>query len=82
MILSDVGFIAADTTRTRVYLRALVKNHIIPSSALIIKSPDQRLLPGEAGFRGDSVAHERTGERAAQEDTVPFFNDLEKVGSI
>lgn len=50
MILDDVGFIAADTSRTRVYLQALFENRLMPKRVLILRNVSEKSTPGQTGF--------------------------------
>lgn len=43
----DVGMVAADTTRTRAYLHALIRHQLLPSYVLVLEDPDSLLLPGQ-----------------------------------
>ena len=43
----DIGMVAADTTRTRAYLHALIRHRLLPSYVLVLENPDSLLLPGQ-----------------------------------
>jgi methionyl-tRNA formyltransferase len=47
MILTDVGMIAADTSRTRAYLQSLIKYKLFPNYVLILEHNSEGLLPGQ-----------------------------------
>jgi methionyl-tRNA formyltransferase len=47
MNMNDIAMIAADTSRSRVYLQALIRNDIIPSYVLILGNKTNTALPGE-----------------------------------
>ena len=47
MRLTDIGMIAADTSRTLIYLRELIENDLIPAYILVLLSPGKVLLPGQ-----------------------------------
>ncbi len=48
MFLDGVGMIAADTSRSRAYLQALIRHRILPSHVLILENSSSTLLPGQA----------------------------------
>jgi len=41
MHLNDVGMVAANTTRSRVYLQALVQSELVPSFVLVMEEGGQ-----------------------------------------
>lgn len=45
--LNDVGMIAADTTRTKAYIQALIRNKIFPKYVLLFINEEDALLPGQ-----------------------------------
>lgn len=47
MRLDEIGMIAADTTRSRAYLQALVRNKLLPSYVLVLGNFSDRPLPGQ-----------------------------------
>ena len=46
MHFDDIGMIAANTTRSRVYLQALVQNELLPAFVLIMEE-GSKFLPGQ-----------------------------------
>ena len=46
MILKDIGIIAADTTRSCVYIQALIKANLIPNICIFLKN-SKKNLPGQ-----------------------------------
>jgi methionyl-tRNA formyltransferase len=48
LTLDDVGMIAADTSRTRAYLEAMIRDGLVPRHALVLQAPADRALPGQA----------------------------------
>ena len=46
MILKDICLLASDTSRTRAYLTALLKNELIPSLILLLPQNKKKSLPG------------------------------------
>lgn len=50
MNIINVGMVAADTSRTRLYLIELIKNNLLPSSVLILLSEEDSLLPGQKKY--------------------------------
>mgnify|MGYP001291125536 CR=1 FL=1 len=47
MILNDIGMIAADTSRSRVYIQSLVRNNLLPNFVLVLSNKANSLLPGQ-----------------------------------
>jgi methionyl-tRNA formyltransferase len=47
LYLNNVGMVAADTTRTKYYIEALVKNKLLPNYVLFLLNDDNKLLPGQ-----------------------------------
>jgi methionyl-tRNA formyltransferase len=47
LILNDVGMIAADTTRTKAYIQALIRNQMFPKYVLLFVNEEDILLPGQ-----------------------------------
>ena len=48
MQLKDIGMIAADTSRTYTYLKALIENDILPNHVIVLVNDDSKLKPGQA----------------------------------
>ena len=46
MILKEICLLASDTSRTRAYLTALLKNNLIPSLVLLLPQNKSKTLPG------------------------------------
>lgn len=44
----DVGMVAADTTRTRAYLGAMIRYGLLPAYVLVLKNPEAAVMPGQA----------------------------------
>lgn len=47
MRLSDIGMIAGDTSRSRAYLQALMRNELLPNYVLVLENASDKLLPGQ-----------------------------------
>lgn len=47
MYLNKVAMVAADTTRTKYYLRELIRNKFFPTYVLLLLNYDEKLLPGQ-----------------------------------
>lgn len=47
--LSDIAMIAADTSRTRAYLQALIRNGLLPNYVVLLEHASDNLLPGQLG---------------------------------
>jgi len=54
--LSDVAMVAADTSRTRVYLAALIKNDVLPSFVIVLENREGSLLPGQTLTNGNTIS--------------------------
>ncbi len=48
MRLNNIGMVAADTSRSKAYLQALIKNNLFPNYVLLLESTSQSLLPGQS----------------------------------
>jgi len=53
--------IAADTSRTRAYLQALVKNELLPGFVLLLEQDSGGLLPGQVGLLESDPADRVSG---------------------
>ena len=49
MYLVDVAMVAADTSRSRVYLQALIRNQLLPNFVLVLGNRADQSLPGQLG---------------------------------
>jgi methionyl-tRNA formyltransferase len=47
MHLVDVAMVAADTSRSRVYLQALIRNQLLPNFVLVLGNTADQTLPGQ-----------------------------------
>jgi len=47
-VLTDVGFVAANTSRTRAYLAALERHDLLPSWTLLLDDESSLAMPGQA----------------------------------
>ena len=47
MRMIDVAMVAADTSRARVYIQALVRNNLLPSFVLVLGNKASTILPGQ-----------------------------------
>ena len=47
MFLNDIGMIAAETSRSSIYLQALARNHLLPGFVLVLANPTNKALPGQ-----------------------------------
>lgn len=47
MTLNNIAMVAADTTRTKLYLTELIKNNLLPNYILLILTSDGEMLPGQ-----------------------------------
>ena len=67
MQLKDIGMIAADTSRTYIYLKALIENDILPNHVIVLVNDESRLKPGQA----NSSSKEKLIE-TLKESRIPF----------
>ena len=44
----DIGMVAADTTRTRSYVCAMIRHGLLPTHVLLLENTEAGLLPGQA----------------------------------
>ena len=47
MIMNDIAMIAADTSRSRVYVQSLVRNNLLPRFVLVLGNKPNSALPGQ-----------------------------------
>jgi|JYMV01.1.fsa_nt_gi methionyl-tRNA formyltransferase len=47
MFLNDVSMVAADTTRTKAYIHALIRHRLLPKYVLLLNNETDKLLPGQ-----------------------------------
>jgi methionyl-tRNA formyltransferase len=45
--LNNIAMVAADTTRTKYYIKELIKNKLLPNYVLLLLNRDHELLPGQ-----------------------------------
>jgi methionyl-tRNA formyltransferase len=45
--MTDIGMVAGDTSRTRAYLQALVRNEMLPNYVLVLEHATEKPLPGQ-----------------------------------
>ncbi|WP_076590898.1 hypothetical protein [Herminiimonas arsenitoxidans] len=47
MILIEIGMIASDTSRSRAYLQALIRNNLLPNFVILLRQDASGTLPGQ-----------------------------------
>ena len=47
MVLNEIAMIAADTSRSRVYIQSLVRNNLLPRFVLVLANKANTVLPGQ-----------------------------------
>jgi methionyl-tRNA formyltransferase len=47
MILKKISMIAADTTRSRIYLQSMIRNNLYPNFVIVLKNKKNKILPGQ-----------------------------------
>ena len=62
MILTDVAMIAAETSRSSVYLQALLRNQMPPNHVLVLKNSSDNALPGQPAKTNVSSTNARIEE--------------------
>ena len=80
MIVNDIAMIAADTTRSRVYIQSLSRNNILPNFVLLLGNKHISALPGEINNSDTENNHEMN---IIDEDWDEVdFNKLEEENHI
>lgn len=88
MRLEDVAMLAANTSRSRAYLQALVRHDLLPSMVLLLPAPSNRLLPGQSDV---SPARPKSAPAHCEDDlwseadfdaTEPLVETLERAGIL
>ncbi len=85
MVLNDVAMIAADTSRSRVYLQSLIRNDLMPNFVFLLANEDDILLPGQVNGNEvknkDSVLHINHDSRTEVKNNLsePVKETLEKT---
>lgn len=86
MILTDIGMIAGDTSRSRAYLQALARNKLIPDYVLVLEDVPEKILPGQLGNSRSGTERENISEidecwsEAHFDSTLPIKDLLDKLG--
>lgn len=70
--------IAADTTRSRAYIQAMVRNSLSPSFVLVLASKDKTILPGQI-LKKDFKKKDIINASSIDEVTENNFNILESL---
>ena len=55
MIIKDLGMIAADTSRTKVYLEKLINNNLIPNHVIVLLNSESELKPGQKNSESKDI---------------------------
>ena len=83
-MLSDIGFIAANTSRTRAYLAALERNNLLPCWCLLLDDDSNKPKIGQASRnvskRQDSCFLEDAWSESNFDPTVPLEPWLKRLG--
>lgn len=85
MSLSNIGIIASDTTRSRAYFQALVRNDLVPGYVLILESSTEKQLPGQLAQLRSNIEIEPSAEtceiwsEAQFNPTLPIIEQLEEL---
>lgn len=53
MVLDEIGMIAGDTTRTKIYLAELIMSNIFPNKFIILINESKTKIPGQADINRD-----------------------------
>ena len=64
MYMNKIAMIAADTSRSRVYIQSLVRNNLLPSFVLVLGNKENSILPGQI----DSLDFESNNEKERTDD--------------
>ena len=83
-MLTDVGFVAANTSRTRAYLAALERHDLLPIWTLLLDDESPAVMPGQADsavVRWSSPDHQATCWREVDFDpNAPLEPWLQRLG--
>ena len=80
--------LAADTSRSRAYLQALVRHDLLPSRVLMLPAPSNRLLPGQSdasAARPESApanCEDDLWSEASFDPTEPLVETLARAGIL
>ena len=86
MVLSEIGLIAADTSRSRAYLQALARNNLLPNYVLVLEPTFETPLPGQLEKSKPSCRSEQILEteecwsEAHFDSSLPIKALLSKLG--
>ena len=81
MRLDDVAMIAADSSRSKAYLQALVRHGLLPSKVLVLQAPAGQPLPGQVSGRAVAThAAEPCRSEAAFDPLEPLAATLRSAG--
>lgn len=54
MRLKDIGMVAADTSRTRAYLQALIRHELLPNHVVLLQHASDNPMPGQVASAGNA----------------------------
>jgi methionyl-tRNA formyltransferase len=83
MQLADIAMVAADTSRSRAYLQALVRNELLPNYVLVLANISEQTLPGQLKVSRDDLVDTQIVEpdecwsEAHFDPTEPILDSLE-----
>lgn len=72
----DICMVAADTTRTRAYLGAMIRHGLLPAYVLVLKNKDAQTLPGQAS---GLLMHVCTSDEDWSEASFDLASPLESI---
>ncbi len=78
MRLTDIGMIAGDTSRSRAYLQALVRNEMLPDYVLVLEHATDKPLPGQL----DKAQSDRGNEQSLEVDKCWSEANFDSAQSI
>ena len=62
MRLNDIAMVAADTSRSRVYLQSLAKHDLLPNYVLVLEDASDQILPGQLDKSQSSFDNENKAD--------------------
>lgn len=87
MILNDIGMIASDTSRSRAYIQALIRNDLLPAFVIVLQRGEPGTLPGQISSTANPKEQryfapelDECWSEAQFESTRSIFVDLESAG--
>lgn len=85
MQLTDIGMVAADTSRTRAYLQSMIRHQMLPGYVLLLEASGATSLPGQLNENNElqgeelsDVEHDACWSEAQFDPTIQILPLLQK----